>query len=81
MLETLTWEFDKALLLCDGGEDIEMEEKWDLHLDEIDSWYEGMRIHAMSLGRNLTHVGTFFEDRAVFFYADNLTGKINYIEK
>jgi hypothetical protein len=49
-------------------------------LDEINAWYEGMRLHAMSLGKSLLRVGTYLEGEMVFFTQNNLTGDIEQID-
>ena len=81
MLETLTWEFKYALLACsdDGSDDIILEDTYYLELDEINSWYEGMKLYAMSLGKSLLRVGTYLEGEMVFFTQNNLTGDIEQI--
>ena len=82
MLETLTWEFKYALLACsgDGSDDIVLEDTYHLQLDEMSSWYEGMRLHAMSLGKSLLRVGTYVEDEIIFFTQNNITGDIEQID-
>ena len=82
MLDTLTWEFRYALLACsdDGSDDIILEDTFYLQLDEINAWYEGMRLHAMSLGKSLLRVGTYLEGEMVFFTQNNLTGDIEQID-
>jgi hypothetical protein len=82
MLDTLTWEFRYALLACsdDGSDDIVLEDTYHLQLDEINAWYEGMRLHAMSLGKSLLRVGTYLEGEMVFFTQNNLTGDIEQID-
>jgi hypothetical protein len=82
MLEELTWEFKYALLACsdDGSDDIILEDAYHLQLDEINAWYEGMRLHAMSLGKSLLRVGTYLEGEMVFFTQNNLTGDIEQID-
>jgi hypothetical protein len=82
MLETLTWEFKYALLACsdDGSDDIILEDTYYLELDEINSWYEGMKLYAMSLGKSLLRVGTYLEGEMVFFTQNNLTGDIEQID-
>ena len=82
MLETLTWEFKYALLACsdDGSDDIVLEDTYYLELDEINSWYEGMNLYAMSLGKSLLRVGTYLEGEMVFFTQNNITGDIEQID-
>ena len=82
MLETLTWEFKYALLACsdDGSDDIVLEDTYYLELDEINSWYEGMKLYAMSLGKSLLRVGTYLEGEMVFFTQNNITGDIEQID-
>lgn len=82
MLETLTWEFKYALLACsdDGSDDIILEDTYYLELDEINSWYEGMKLYAMSLGKSLLRVGTYLEGEMVFFTQNNITGDIEQID-
>ena len=82
MLETLTWEFKYALLACsdDGSDDIVLEDTYYLELDEINSWYERMKLYAMSLGKSLLRVGTYLEGEMVFFTQNNLTGDIEQID-
>ena len=82
MLETLTWEFKYALLACsdDGSDDIILEDTYYLELDEINSWYEGMKVYAMSLGKSLLRVGTYLEGEMVFFTQNNITGDIEQID-
>jgi hypothetical protein len=82
MLETLTWEFKYALLACsdDGSDDIVLEDTYYLELDEINSWYEGMKLYAMSLGKPLLRVGTYLEGEMVFFTQNNITGDIEQID-
>ena len=82
MLETLTWEFKYALLACsdDGSDDIVLEDTYYLELDEINSWYERMKLYAMSLGKSLLRVGTYLEGEMVFFTQNNITGDIERID-
>ena len=82
MLETLTWEFKYALLACsdDGSDDIVLEDTYYLELDEINSWYERMKLYAMSLGKSLLRVGTYLEGEMVFFTQNNITGDIEPID-
>ena len=82
MLETLTWEFKYALLACsdDGSDDIVLEDTYYLELDEINSWYERMKLYAMSLGKSLLRVGTYLEGEMVFFTQNNITGNIEPID-
>jgi|TARA_S200002703_G_scaffold51293_1_gene44573 hypothetical protein len=82
MLETLTWEFKYALLACsdDGSDDIVLEDTYYLELDEINSWYERMKLYAMSLGKSLLRVGTYLEGEMVFFTQNNITGDIEQID-
>jgi hypothetical protein len=46
----------------------------------MSAWYEGMRLHAMSLGKSLLRVGTYLEGEMVFFTQNNLTGDIEQID-
>jgi hypothetical protein len=82
MLETLTWEFKYALLACsdDGSDDIVLEDTYYLELDEINPWYERMKLYAMSLGKSLLRVGTYLEGEMVFFTQNNITGDIEQID-
>ena len=82
MLETLTWEFKYALLACsdDGSDDIVLEDTYYLELDEINSWYAGMKLYAMSLGKPLLRIGTYLEGEMVFFTQNNITGDIEQID-
>jgi len=82
MLEELTWEFKYALLACsdDGSDDIVLEDTYYLELDEINSWYERMKLYAMSLGKSLLRVGTYLEGEMVFFTQNNITGDIEQID-
>ena len=82
MLDTLKWEFKYALLACsdDGSDDIVLEDTYYLELDEINSWYERMKLYAMSLGKSLLRVGTYLEGEMVFFTQNNITGDIEQID-
>jgi hypothetical protein len=80
MLDTLKWELDQALLVCEDGKEIELTQRWMLELQEIECWYAEMILLAESYGRTLTHAFTFFEEVPTLFWLDDLTGELRALD-
>ena len=79
MLDTLKWELDQALLVCDDGTDIPLTQCWELSLQDIECWYAEMIQLAERYDRTLTHVLTFFEEAPTMFWLDDLTLSLIHI--